>query len=175
MALRALLVLALAEGLLASLTCVVSTSYRLMPLIIITHTGFHMLVFFSLFFNFTLQITLLIILGWSPCRLCSLLSSYHLILLGLSWSHSITRLRKMFVPWRQTICLSPRPPVYRKCLSPGDKQFVYPPSPVCEKCLSRGGQTNLMDGRTHIALGLSWAKLSCQLGFGCTVNICCLI
>ena len=25
-------------------------------------------------------------------------------------------------------------------------------------------------------LGLSWAKLSCQLGFGCTViNICCLI
>ena len=25
-------------------------------------------------------------------------------------------------------------------------------------------------------LGLSWAKLSCQMGFGCTVNnICCLI
>ena len=25
-------------------------------------------------------------------------------------------------------------------------------------------------------LGQSWAKLSCQLGFGCTViNICCLI
>ena len=27
-----------------------------------------------------------------------------------------------------------------------------------------------------IKLGLSWAKLSCKLGFGCTVNnICCCI
>ena len=30
--------------------------------------------------------------------------------------------------------------------------------------------------KTKNKLGLSWAKLSCQLGFGCTViNICCLI